>query len=250
MEIDVILTHQSLPKNFEGAVCAAVDVLRATTTIITALANGASEVLPCIDAEEARQKARCTSDKPFLLGGEIKGLRVPGFDLGNSPVEYLDSSLISGKTIYFSTTNGTSAIRKAYIGSNNPVYVAALVNLSAVSSALLKATTNNSASTILLLCAGRRGGPSLEDLFCNGLILQKLIQELNQAGIPHKLSDGASIALDFSLAKKGKPIDVLKATEPGQGLQELGFADDVELASQIDKYQTVPIFDGTKITAA
>ena len=247
MKLDVVLSPNLLPKRFEDTLCAVIDVLRATTTVITALANGAREVRPCMDAAEARYEAESSNSGHYLLGGEEKGKRIPGFHLGNSPVEYLDSNIISDKIIYFATTNGTPALRKVYTGSGNPVYIAALVNLSAVSSVLVKAIVSNSYRNLLLLCSGRYGGPSLEDLFCAGLVLQKVRHGLLQTGISHKLSDGALIALDFSEMNENKSFDVLTAGEHGQYLQHIGFAADLEFASRIDTYQIVPIFDGVRI---
>ena len=250
MILDVTLSPDLLPRSFAGSLCTVIDVLRATTTIITALASGASEVHPCISAAEARRCAEAIGHKSYLLGGEKGGLRIPGFHLGNSPIEYLDSGKIAGKIIYFATTNGTPALRRAYKVSTNPVYLAALVNLSAVSSAIIRAITGNSLTKICLICAGRYGKPSLEDFLCAGLILPPVQDGLLQSGITCQLSDAASIAIEFSKLNKEKPLEVLAASEHGQYLQRIGFAADLKFASQIDKYQIVPIFDGSRITVS
>jgi len=247
MKIDVVLTPRLLPPRFEDALCVVIDVLRATTTIITALANGAREVRPCITAAEARRCAKSEENTPFLLGGERGGLRIPGFHLGNSPIEYLDSSQISGRVIYFSTTNGTPALRRVYRGSARPVYLGALVNLSAVSAAIVRAAVSDAIKRILLFCAGRHGSPSLEDLYCAGLMVPQLQSAFAKSGISPELSDATISAAEYSRINREKPLAVLAASEHGRYLKSIGFAADLGYASQLDKYGIVPYFNGNRI---
>jgi 2-phosphosulfolactate phosphatase len=248
MKIDIVSTPRLLPVRFEDATCVVIDVLRATTTIVTALVHGAREVRPCVTAAEARRRAKSEDSPTSLLGGERRGLRIPGFHLGNSPLEYLDSSNISGKVIYFSTTNGTPALRQAFRGSARPVYIAALVNLSAASAATAKAAANTASKRILLVCAGRQGQPSLEDSYCAGLMAQCLQSELAEHGTSPQLSDAAVTAAEYSGTNRENPLSVFAATEHGRYLKDIGFAADIYFASQIDKYDVVPQFDGKRIT--
>ena len=247
MKIEAVLIPRLLPPRFEDALCVVIDVLRATTTIITALANGAREVRPCITAAEARRDASSGDDAPFLLGGERRGLRIPGFHLGNSPIEYLDSNMISGRTIYFTTTNGTPALLQAYKGNARATYLAALVNLSAVSATVSGAAVKNALERILLICAGRHGQPALQDLYCAGLLAQRLPSELAKSGIPAELSDAAILAVEYAEINREKPLAVLTGSEHGRYLLDIGFATDLEFASQMDKYDIVPSFDGKRI---
>ena len=247
MKLDVILSPRLLPEQFEGALCTVIDVLRATTTIITALASGASKICPCVDAEDAKGRAKSIEDGLYLLGGEERGQRISGFHLGNSPLEYLDSNRIANRVVLFSTTNGTPAVKRAYLGSGLPVYLVALINLSAASSILVKSILDKSFREILLVCAGRHGQPSIEDLFCAGLVVQRVRHGLLKVGISADLSDCATIALRFAIANAGSPSEVLSASEHGRYLRRIGFAADLEFASQIDKYQVVPVFDGAFI---
>ncbi|MEE9365709.1 MAG: 2-phosphosulfolactate phosphatase [Dehalococcoidales bacterium] len=247
MKIDVVLTPRLLPPRFEDALCVAIDVLRATTTIVAALANGASEVRPCTTAAEARRCAKSENDIPFLLGGERRGLRIPGFQLGNSPAEYLDANKISGRVIYFSTTNGTPTLRRASKGSARPVYLAALVNISAVSSVIIRAAVNNAIKRIFLICAGRYGRASLEDTYCAGLIVPRLQSELSEYGISPEPSDTAILAAEYSKMNVENPLAVLSASEHGRYLESIGFAADLEYASQMDIYDIVPCYDGQRI---
>jgi len=247
MKIDIVSTPRLLPVRFKDAICVVIDVLRATTTIVTALAHGASEVRPCITAAEARRRAESENKTSFLLGGERRGLRIPGFHLGNSPMEYLDPGKMSGRVIYFSTTNGTPALRRAFQGSGRSVYLAALVNLSAASTIVAKAAADNASERVLLICAGRHGQPSLEDFYCAGLMAQRLQSEFAESGILPELSDAAIPAAEYSMMNLEEPLAIFAATEHGRYLKDIGFAADLEFASQIDKYDVVPRFDGKRI---
>ena len=247
MRLDVVLAstlleHQPLREH----VCAVIDVLRATTTAITALAAGAIEVRSCLNIMEARKGAQSPQEQSCLLGGEEKGERIPGFHLGNSPLEYLATDIVEGKVIYFYTTNGTGAIRRAYEECGHPVYIAALVNLSAVSSAMAK-TACGSAKGIAIVCSGRYGGPSAEDLLCAGLMVDRICHALQGCGIAPELSDGATIAAAFAAGNRGHSLQVLASSEHGRFLQSIGFADDLVFASRIDLYDIVPVFDGERI---
>lgn len=250
MKIDVILSPRLLPEKFEGALCAVIDILRATTTITTALAGGASKICPCVDAEDAKSRAKSSGDELYLLGGEERGQRISGFHLGNSPLEYLDSNRIVNRVVFFSTTNGTPAVKRAYLGSGLPVYLVALINLSAASSILVKSSLDKSFRGILIVCAGRHGQPSIEDLFCAGLAVQRVKHGLLKVGISPDLSDCAAIALRFATANVMSPSEVLSASEHGRYLRRIGFAADLEFASQVDKYQVVPVFDGAFIVTS
>jgi 2-phosphosulfolactate phosphatase len=246
MQIDVVLTPRLMASHLEDALCVVIDVLRATTTIVTALAHGAREVRPFTTPAEAKRNAG-DGDAAYLLGGERNGLRIPGFHLGNSPLEYLDANQISGRTIFFTTTNGTPALRWAYRGSARPVYLAALVNMSAASAAIAKAAVDYDLKSILLICAARHGQAALEDTYCAGLLLPRLQSELINYKISPELTDGAQLAAGYAAANAEPPLAVLAAGKHGRYLESLGFADDLEYASQLDIYDIVPYYNGQHI---
>ena len=248
MKIDVVLTPKLLSdSNCKGSLCSVIDVLRATTTIVVALANGATAVYPCCDATEARKRAESTSGNNILLGGEERGWRIPGFHLGNSPLEYQSSDSIAGKTIFFATTNGTPTMQKAHSCSGVPVYITSLANLPAISSALVQAAVADSPTGILLVCSGRYGTPSAEDLYCAGLLTGKIMDKLLHAGISSELGDGALIAAGFAGGDEKRALKVLSESEHGRYLQSIGFNADLEFSSRIGSYDVVPIFDGDRI---
>ena len=248
MKLDLVMSPRFLEEDtLKGCLCAVIDVLRATSTIITALASGAKEVHPCLDIEEARRGAAKMPKGTALLGGEERGERIPGFDLGNSPLEYLSADVIAGKAIYFYTTNGSGAIRKAYAGCGRPVYVAALINMSAVSSAIVKAAASGQNKGITTLCSGRYGKPSSEDNFCAGLMIDKISRGLRGVGIAPQMTDDASAATKSAAANRGHGLDVLYSSEHGRFLESLGFGDDMVFASRTDFYDVVPVFNGDHV---
>jgi len=248
MKVDVIVAPGFLKKgDLRGSLCAVIDVLRATSTIITALVSGAAEVRPCLTVEEAKKGIAKLPRGSYLLGGEDMGKNLPGSDLGNSPLEYMTEEVVRGKVIYTYTSNGTGAIRKAYAGSGQPVYIAALVNVSAASAALLKAATGAQGKDIAIVCAGRYGGPSTEDFFCAGMMIDLIARGLRKRGIEIQLGENASAASDLAAANRGNGLGVLTSSEHGRFLESSGFSDDLIFASRIDLYDVVPVFDGKRV---
>lgn len=139
-----------------------VDVLRATSCMVTAFAHGAQSITPYSDLK----KCKATKSKGFITSGERDGKKVDGFDKGNSPFEYMGSD-IRGKKIAFTTTNGTEAIHKAK--GARKVVVGSFLNLSSVVKYLLFGE-----SSILVVCAGWKGKVNLEDTLFAGAIVEKL----------------------------------------------------------------------------
>ena len=247
MKLDVIVSPAFLSEgDIKDCLCAVVDVLRATSTITTALISGAKAVYPCLSIDEARNRAASLGREHSLLGGEDRGRFIPGFDLGNSPLEYKNADVV-GKNIVTYTSNGTGTIRKAYAGCGSPVYIASLINVSAVSSALAMAAVSRQIEGIAILCSGRYGNPSAEDLFCAGLLIERITAELGKKDEVSELTDGARIAVGFATANEGLSLDVLSSSDHGSFLQTIGFSQDLEFASQLDTYNAVPVFDGERV---
>ncbi|MFH1638746.1 MAG: 2-phosphosulfolactate phosphatase [Chloroflexota bacterium] len=249
VKIDTVLAPCLIPEtDLKGSIAAVIDVLRATTTIVTAFASGAANIRPFSRPAEVRAYAAQLGEGLCLLSGEEKGLRIPDFHLGNSPLEYLDSDMVANKTILFSTTNGTPTMQKTYHQSRLPVYIAALVNCSSVSAAIVKEIESGSAAKIALVCSGRHGQPGAEDIFCAGLIAGMIGQRLLQNRLTIDLTDSSMIAMVFAAQNKRRPLDVLAESEHGSYLKTIGFTQDLEFAAQIDKYDKVPVFNGEDIT--
>ncbi len=215
-----------------GRVAVVIDVLRATTTITTALANGAEAVIPFADLEECR--AYREKEPDILLGGERDGLRPEGFDLGNSPCEYT-AERVFGRRIAYTTTNGTRAIEACRDAEE--VLLGALVNRRALAERLAA-----SGFSAILVCAGKLGRPNLEDTYCAGAIIEAL-----RGLVPKELylTDRALIAEAAFTAYGEKEESVLSVAEHGRVLVAKGFGDDVNYCEQTDTTGTVGrLYDG------
>ncbi len=212
-----------------------VDVLRATTTITTALAAGAASIVPCLDIEAVRRRAR-ESSGPVLLGGERRGVRIDGFDLGNSPGEYR-SEVVQGKTILFTTTNGTRALDICQQATR--VLLAGFVNLQAIVAQII------GTSPLHILCAGTDGEISQEDTLLAGALIDLLSQRTSH---PLCCNDQARIAQCAwrSLPKKlaAEQLEtILRHGAGGQNLLQLGLENDIHFCAQLDRYEMVPSLD-------
>lgn len=214
-----------------------IDVLRATTTIVHAIANGAAEVFPCLEIEDARNALTRMVPVP-LLGGERGGVKISGFDLGNSPAEY-SAERISGRSIVFTTTNGTRAMQ-ACRGAKQ-VLLAGFVNLSAVCELLL------SEPAIEVVCAGTDGRVTAEDTFLAGAIAYQLKgREMVRC---LDMNDEAEIAMAAwqSVMRKmeaNEPLaSILAASQGGRNLIEIGHSLDIDHCAKMDQFRMVPILD-------
>jgi 2-phosphosulfolactate phosphatase len=138
-------------------VAVVVDVLRATSTIVQALASGYRRVLCCAEIDEARKLRERLGEG--VLAGERLAQAIPGFDLGNSPAEFVEPR---GETVILTTTNGTRAIVAAAAGAET-VLVGSLLNLAAVADAVREAGAD-----VEVVCAGVDGRFTLDDAYCAG----------------------------------------------------------------------------------
>ena len=152
---------------FTGKNVIVIDVLRASTTIITALQNGAKEIIPVATVEFGVKISGGMFGGQTLLGGERNTKKVEGFALGNSPLEY-SSEIVSGKTIILYTTNGSKAIVKAKFATN--LFICSYLNLNTVAEQVVK-----SGEDFDVLCAGKSNTFSLEDSVCAGRLIQEIM---------------------------------------------------------------------------
>lgn len=226
--------------------CAAVvviDVLRATTVIVHALAAGAREVIACLEVEESLRTAARLPAGQAVLGGERDGLRIDGFDLGNSPAEY-DRAAVGGKTLVFTTTNGTKAMR--HCRQARQLLLGAFVNAAAVVDAV------RGEPRLRILCAGTRGEVTREDVLFAGLLADCLLSDADAAGMACEVNDqlliarGAWQAFRHGLAGGDVASGLaatLRATQGGRNLQRIGLDCDIDAAAQLDCFKLVPRVD-------
>ena len=240
MRIDVLFGSTNLlPAWITGRVVAVIDVLRASTTITAALANGARSVIPLESADEAITRAKQFERSEVRLAGERKMAIISGFDLGNSPREF-SREVVDGKTILITTTNGTGAITG--IQGARDVVVASYVNFTAVTS-LLRAAARGG-TDITIVCAGRDRQFSLEDAACAGRYVRAVSKSIEGTD----LGDGA-VACTMIDSRYADRLDQLFAeSEHGQALVEAGFGDDLAICAAVDQFPVIPIYQDRQIT--
>ncbi len=232
------------PAELEGDIAVVIDVLRACTTIVHALAAGATQIVPCLEVNEALHKAEQLGLETVLLGGERQGVMINGFDLGNSPREYTPE-VVSGKTIVFTTTNGTRAMERCRKARR--VYLAGFVNVSAVCERLL------SADRIHIVCAGTKGEFSRDDILLAGLMVEKLSARsgetyaLNAQAITARENWREAFPLPCAVGAEPIPperlVECLRNTPGGKNLLAVGCEGDLWEAAQVDRFDIVPELD-------
>ncbi len=227
-DVQVHLLPALVPQgSLAGCLAVVIDVLRATTTIVHALAAGCHVIRPCAEVAEAVQLAGEMRAGRVLLGGERGGKPLPGFDLGNSPGEYT-ARRCRGTTLVFTTSNGTRALLRA--AEAERVLVAAFVNFSAVCDQL-----QHDPRALHLICAGREGRVSLEDTILAGALVNFLCEvgEVN-------LNDGARVAWDSFENNSDILQGALEVSQAGASLQRLSYDEDIRAAAQVDRFVLVP----------
>lgn len=233
-QLDVYLLPDLVePAALAGKTVVVIDVLRATTTIVHALASGAREVVPCLEVDEARQVA-ARLGVAAVLGGERGGVAIAGFDVGNSPAEYTRER-VSGKTVVFTTTNGTRAMQRCKLAGQ--VLLGAFVNFSAVCRELL------GSDHVALVCAGTDGHVTREDTLLAGAIVDDLARSKKL-----QLNDQAQLAADaWQTAVRlmtDRPLGMmLRESRGGRNLIDTGQENDIDLAAQMDRFDVVPELD-------
>lgn len=218
-------------RDLRACTCVVFDVLRATSSMITALAGGAAEIHPVCTIEEAQD---LKEEMPgAILGGERHGERIKGFELGNSPLEYRQ---LAGRRIITTTTNGTVALRACEHAE--AVLVGALLNIAA----LAREIEWRDPEHLLLVCAGTFEEFALEDAFAAGCLIEALLQAVPGA----ELSDGAhavrAVARQFS-----SPLEALQAARNGRTLKSKGRADEVAWCAQLSLFDILGEMDGPVI---
>ena len=238
MKLDVVFTPGELGGGGVGQrTVVVIDVLRATSTILEALVNGARDVLPVESVEQAVRKAQEIGRDQVILCGERDVERISGFELGNSPLEFV-AGKVGGKTLVMTTTNGTRAILLGSAGAR--CLLASFLNARATADAL-----RNADDDVLLLCAGREGRFALEDAICAGLIARHVRRA---TGRPVETNDGARAAM-LMAGRFGRSLAaVLPRTAAGRRMVSLGRQDEIDFCAAVDRYEQVPRVQERRIT--
>jgi 2-phosphosulfolactate phosphatase len=214
-----------------------VDTVRATTTIIEALANGARAIFPTESTEEAVRLASSLGREDTLLCGERRGRKVEGFDLGNSPLEF-SREVVEGNKLVMSTTNGTRALAVAREGAR--VLPCAFTNLGAVARAVA------GEERVVVLCAGREDVFSLDDALCAGHLIVRLLEA---AETEPELNDASRAARALGAARKVTRA-FLALSAGGRALIEIDLGGDLDVCADVDRHDLVAEMKDQSITVA
>jgi 2-phosphosulfolactate phosphatase len=251
MRIDCYFTpHQSDELALREKTVVVIDVLRASTTIITALSNGAREIIPVATVESAVKISGNLFGDVILLGGERNGKMIDGFNMGNSPSEYT-AERVRGKAVIFSTTNGSQAIVKARYAKE--LFVCGFVNMGAVAGAL-----SGSGRDFTIVCAGNDGVLSMEDSVCAGMLISRVASAVpfrargvasgaTGADASPELSDGAVVARTLHKTFGRGILKMIRTSDHGRRLLEIGFEDDLKFCAGIDTLPVLPLLEGNVI---
>jgi 2-phosphosulfolactate phosphatase len=241
MKLDVVFTPAGLTAaDIQGRTVFVIDILRATTVMCAALAHGAKALIPVASTEEALRLAQTIGRDDVLLAGEKNCVRIPGFHLGNSPLE-MQEPAVRGKTLILSTTNGTKALLACQGAS--AVFSAAASNLSLAAERVREGIERD--EEMLIVCAGRSGAFALDDAYCAG----RLIAAALESRKPHRaLNDAARAALDLVRRYGDRWERPLSRSRGGRELIKVGLRDDILDASRLDAYPVLPHFHERRVT--
>ncbi|WP_439475815.1 2-phosphosulfolactate phosphatase [Algoriphagus formosus] len=215
----------------EGKIVVVVDIFRATSTMVAALANGIEEIETFADLETCRTMKQ----KGYLIAGERNGQTVKGFDLGNSPVALLDNSF-SGQKLAMTTTNGTLAISKSEGASE--ILIGAFPNLSATVKYI-----QSQKKDVLIHCAGWKGRFNLEDSLYAGALAKALEST-------HESSDDGAMAMKSLFEKEGHQLKkYLSQASHAKRLQNHGIEKDIDFCLTFDLYELVGKVEGQVLRA-
>ncbi|HYL21577.1 MAG TPA: 2-phosphosulfolactate phosphatase [Gemmatimonadales bacterium] len=239
MRIDVHFTPAGLVAgDLAGRGVVVIDALRATTTVITALANGAKAVIPAASSEEAVRLASNLEKDGVVLAGERKSVKIEGFALGNSPRE-MTAAAVGGKTIVLATTNGTPALVAAQGG--DPVLVGAPVNFKALAKQARAALERR--GDLVIMCAGRDKQFAIEDAYTAGRLIKAVKRGIRKLALNDAARAAVALTTEFASWE-----EALEESEAARQLAEVDLAPDVTFAARADRFSVVPAYADRRIT--
>ncbi|SKA91145.1 2-phosphosulfolactate phosphatase [Clostridium sp. USBA 49] len=235
MKVDIIISAGDIKKEkILDKTVVVIDMLRATSVIVTAINNRCKEVIPVLTIEDALKFLKENRDK-YILGGERKAVKIEGFDCSNSPLEYTKET-VKDKTIVLTTTNGTRAIKSAE-GAEN-ILIAALINGEAAAKKIIE--LNND---VVFINAGTYDEFSIDDFICSGYIIDCL--KILKKDI--ELSDIGTTA--HYIYKNNEDIfSFIKYANHYKKIKKLNLIDDINYCCQKSIINIVPQYKDGKIT--
>jgi 2-phosphosulfolactate phosphatase len=233
-KVHVLFRREDLDMvKLEGKVVVVLDVLFATSTMVTVLAYGASAAIPTLDEAHARAEAKLLRKGSYVLSGELLAETIDGF-ASPTPLALVEHG-VEGKTVIYATTNGTVALKHSAAAAH--VFAGALLNAAAV---VRYIAARHHEGTILIVCSGSMGNPNLEDMYGAGYFVELVAREL---GENRDFSDSAIAARALFHSEPAE--SALFRSRVGKMMQERGLTHEVKHAAQLSRFDVVPkLMDG------
>ncbi len=236
MDIEVFLTGHLVEENdVLDRTVIVIDVLRTATTVANALSNGARAIVPAADMAEASKIASNLDASSYYLAGERVGVKIEGYTLGNSPIEFT-RELVRGKTLILTTTNGTPAIRRCRHAKH-------LVTGSFVNVGKVVDFARQEGIDVTIVCSGWRNRVSLEDTICAGMILDGLWNGVE----PSDSSDTSHIAFALFERERNDIQGAVTRSLHGKRLAAMGLEDDVAFCGAVDAVPILPYYKDSRL---
>ncbi|MCH8903305.1 MAG: 2-phosphosulfolactate phosphatase [Bacteroidetes bacterium] len=201
-----------------------IDIFRASSTICTALAHGATKIIPIVATDERENY----NENDYLFAAEREGKKVDGFDFGNSPFEYMDGK-VKDKVIVFTTTNGTKAITQSMQAAE--IVMGSFLNITVLCNWL-----KSQERDLLLLCSGWKEMLSFEDILFAGAVVSRLKTDFEIE------SDAALVSKDLYKQHENDLLSAVKNSSHFHRLSKLGVEKDIEYCLMTDQTDVIPIW--------
>ena len=236
MDAEVFLTYSSLSEDdVRDRTVVVIDVLRACSTVVTALDRGARAVLPVSDMAQAGKIAGNLDPDVYRLGGERDGEKIEGYHLGNSPLEYT-RDVVEDRDIILNTTNGTQALRQATPAKH--LIAACFLNADRVVDFVRRADDQ-----VTIVCAGRQNRLALEDALCAGLLLARLWDRDE----PDVVTDSAHTAFTLYETDRDDLSTSLRRANHAERLIQQGHEADLDYCFRTDALSVLPYYTDNRL---
>jgi 2-phosphosulfolactate phosphatase len=236
MDAEVFLTHSNISEeDVQGRTVVVVDVLRACSTIVTALDRGARAVLPVLDMAQAGKLASNLDPDVYRLGGERNGDKIEGYHLGNSPPEYTREA-VEGRDVILNTTNGTRALERAKEADH-------LVASCFLNAGRTVDFVREHADAVTIICAGKQNRLSLEDTLCAGLLLDRLWDGRE----PRPVTDSAHTAYTLYHTDSEDLESTLRETNHAEQLVKQNYEEDLDYCFRVDAVPVLPYYTENRL---
>ena len=216
MKVDIIISADDIIESkIENKIVVVIDMFRATSVIVTALSNGCKEVIPYLTVEETLEDSQQLKREEYIIGGERKAVKIEGFDLSNSPLEYTKNT-VKNKKVLITTTNGTRTLTKSIAAKR--ILIGAMINAKAVAKKLI-----NIGEDTVIINAGTNGNFSMDDYICSGYIINEMLNN-------DKILELTDISKTANMIYKGNQdiLSYVKEATHYSVMKSLNLDDDIE----------------------